>query len=519
MKIKRTASSMLASVGLVAGTFCAQIAVWAPGHAAALTTHHITTCSELQAINDSPGTWADSFVLDNNIDCSASSGWNDGAGFIPIGLNSETAFTGTFDGQGYTISDLYINDTSDFGEGLFSQVDNAIIHNIDFDGGSVTGYFAVGVAVGAAYDDTEVEDITSNVPVSGEYAVGGAVGSLAGTDGAIIGNIATSGNVTGTGAGNAVGGVVGDFEGLGTEVQAALVTSHTSGVISGEVHVGGLVGYAGGSVGIQLDYATGTASANDGYVGGLIGEVDQLGYTGLLSTTIDTSYATGGAIAGTGESGYVGGLIGFSQGAEGVGIGIQQVFATGDADASDQTGMLGGVGGLIGEAYHTQISDSYATGNVTTMDTGGDAGGLVGAMAYSDSDILNSYATGDVTAYNYLGGLVGNFSGDVTESFALGNVNGLGDEDADTAGLLGVVCTDGCGDDVVDAYWSSTASGQEHCERNYNDSNEPVSEVGCTDESASYFNNNSTNPPFDAWDFVSTWETHTSAPPTLRFAD
>lgn len=42
------------------------------------------------------------------IDASANSELNEGACFSPIG-NSSTIYTGSYDGQGHIIADLYIN--------------------------------------------------------------------------------------------------------------------------------------------------------------------------------------------------------------------------------------------------------------------------------------------------------------------------------------------------------------------------------------------------------------------------
>ena len=64
-----------------------------------------TTGADLQGIN---GYLAGHFALGSNIDASATSTWNSGTGFTPIG-SSSTAFTGNFDGLGHTITNLVIN--------------------------------------------------------------------------------------------------------------------------------------------------------------------------------------------------------------------------------------------------------------------------------------------------------------------------------------------------------------------------------------------------------------------------
>jgi len=65
----------------------------------------ISDVDELQAMSAS---LTGSYVLVNDIDASATVGWNAGQGFAPIGATTNR-FTGTLDGQGHTITGMYIN--------------------------------------------------------------------------------------------------------------------------------------------------------------------------------------------------------------------------------------------------------------------------------------------------------------------------------------------------------------------------------------------------------------------------
>ena len=77
------------------------------------------------------------YLLINDIDASATSGWNGGAGFNPIGT-----FRGVFDGNGHSITNLYINRSATDDVGLFSinegTIDNLGI-NIHSTGGNRVG--------------------------------------------------------------------------------------------------------------------------------------------------------------------------------------------------------------------------------------------------------------------------------------------------------------------------------------------------------------------------------------------
>jgi hypothetical protein len=96
---------------------------------------------------------------------------------------------------------------------------------------------------------------------------------------------------------------------------------------------------------------------------------------------------------------------------------ISNSYATGNITTSNDCG-----GGLVGKNDGGTIRNSYATGNVTAMENGA-IGGLVGGNNNSGT-ISNSYATGNVTAANkgLVGGLVGSNSGTVSNSYAMGNV-------------------------------------------------------------------------------------------------
>jgi hypothetical protein len=98
------------------------------------------------------------YALTSDIDCSMSSTWNGGAGFIPIGT-AGNRFEGTFDGANHTISDLYINRNASDEQGLFSFLQNASVMNLTFDNASVTADDQSGILAGDI-DETDLDNIT-----------------------------------------------------------------------------------------------------------------------------------------------------------------------------------------------------------------------------------------------------------------------------------------------------------------------------------------------------------------------
>ena len=186
--------------------------------------------------------------------------WNDGAGWQPIG-NSSNRFDAIFDGNGYTISNLFIDRESARYVGLFgftsfsSTIRNVVLLATDVRGDAYVGGLIGAMSYGQAFGNRAAGE------VEGFDYVGGLVG--ASFDGLISASYSTAG-VSGD---DHVGGLVG-WNGGGD-----IVATYATGVVSGDQYVGGLVGYQNrGS--ITASYATGTVSGND-YIGGLSGGANQ----------------------------------------------------------------------------------------------------------------------------------------------------------------------------------------------------------------------------------------------------
>ena len=298
--------------------------------------------------------WAEGSTASGKID----PGWDPIGDYTSEIVNSP--FSATFEGNGHTISNLYINRESTSNVGLFSYVsgDSAELRNIGLLEVKVTGYDYVGSLVG-----------DNRVDISNSYATGSVTGN------------------------DSVGGLV------GFSFKSTVSNSYATGSVTGEGTVGGLVGHNAVNT-VSNSYATG-AVTGEGTVGGLVGTNDG---------DISGSYATGTV---TGE-GIVGGLVGYNEG------NTVSSYATGSV-----TGTGFSVGGLVGvnQGNISVISVSYATGSVTGYE---DVGGLVGYN--EDGTVSNSYATGSVMGNGYLGGLVGsNDAGMITASYYNSETTGQSD--------------------------------------------------------------------------------------------
>ena len=207
-------------------------------------------------VNGTDSTPADSDAdarLMNDIDLSSVCSEENGT-WTPIG-NSIKQYSGTFNGDGHTISGLYINSSRANDQGLFGFVGSeGTVQNLTVSG-SVSGHWYVGGVVG--YNGGSVENCynTGSVTGSGWY-----VGGVVGDNGGSVTNSYNTGAVNSSG--NYVGGVV------GWNISSGNVTNcYNTGAVSGGEYVGGVVGYNSSSV--KNCYNTGKVIGSS--VGGVVG--------------------------------------------------------------------------------------------------------------------------------------------------------------------------------------------------------------------------------------------------------
>ena len=192
---------------------------------------------------------------------------------------TETASAAAADGRGWhpigTASAPFTG--SFYGQGY--EIRDVHVDQPSSMGVGLFGYVAPGATI-------EVVGVV-NASVTGNSYVGCLVGWNEGT----LSNSYSSGTVTGE---LSVGGLV------GTASQGAVIGCHSSATVTGDGGIGGLVGWNDGIV--HNSYATGRANGNSS-VGGLVGY-----NVGDQGGTISNSYSTGSVV---GES-RVGGLVGYN---------------------------------------------------------------------------------------------------------------------------------------------------------------------------------------------------------------
>ena len=166
------------------------------------TPYQINGLNQLYWLSQNSSYWSDDFDQVTDIDASATSSWDSGNGFSPIGKNSYR-FTGTYNGDGHTIDALFINrPTTDY-IGLFGFTNGATIENLGVTNVDITGQNNVGGLVGRNHNAT-ISNSYSTGSVSGNIRVGGLVGDNFSS--ATISNCYSTGSISGS---SYVGGLVG----------------------------------------------------------------------------------------------------------------------------------------------------------------------------------------------------------------------------------------------------------------------------------------------------------------------
>ena len=294
----------------------------------------------------------------NNTADSGDAYWNGGKGWAPIAgeenIGPNDGFRTTLEGNGSTISNLFIDRASSHGDG-------------PWDGYRVALF-------GASGSDAVFRNLNlADVDVTG----GEEVGALAGITMGEINGVSVTGSVTGDVMD--VGGVVGLL------LRGSVVNSGFDGTVSSTAsHTGGLVGSTvGGS--IRHSYAKGSVTATTGFanrVGGLAGS---------NGGVISASYAANSVSSVDGWA--VGGFVGMNGGYYLRGRGsIIASYSSGDVSGGSE------VGGLVGE-NHGSVDASYSTGALHRHGTVNAAvGGLVGRNEWIN--YRGRYATATNSVWN-----------------------------------------------------------------------------------------------------------------------
>ncbi|MDR3342763.1 MAG: cadherin-like beta sandwich domain-containing protein [Treponema sp.] len=333
--------------------------------------------------------------------------------WTPIGSDSANAFTGTFDGNGKTIT--------------LTSFDSTAVSAKTYLG--IFGYVRGGSGVAKA--DIKNLTIASSVNQTSTMATGQAIGLLAGyTENTEITGITLSGGFTfGAEKNIYLGGIVG-YAQKGTVVEdcsSAMTMTIDAGNGNGLV-AGMYYGYVGGFAGVFKDgveiadcHNTGNVTANStlansqvfcgGVAGGSYyaftteyqGSIQDCSSTGDISAKCKGFWSWAGGIAGC--------LVGDGDGTLEHTTRILRCFARGTVSVADSSAGYPYVGGIVGYNYYGALTaQSYFTGTVIADKANDYVGGIAGYNSQylgHNSRIEDCWSSGIVQGFNNAGGIVG----------------------------------------------------------------------------------------------------------------
>lgn len=309
-----------------------------------------------------------------------------------LSSNGQRAYTGTFDGQGHTVSGLNITSLGGRQKlGLFGVAQDAVIENLTVRGNidltgvrsydsNMAGYIIGGLLGSGEGSGVTIRNCVSQVDISVSFindqraqraSVGGLVGRFSGSGVHEITNCRNEGRIYtafepgayylgGSGGNGGQGGIVG-FIGASAQLECCV---NTGTVYAGRAAgVGGIVGNAGDSgVTITLNQCANQGAVSNDTGGVLLRKGGTGGIIGLAPTgsvTVSSCYNTG-AVAG---SAIVGGILGGEKGEHtssqygNQNLTLENCYNAGDLQVGTATTLVGSLAGYpIDGQYYTGLT-------------------------------------------------------------------------------------------------------------------------------------------------------------------
>ena len=290
---------------------------------------------------------------------------------VSIGNTDPKPFSGTFDGQNYTI-DGYVHEGKD-AVALFSRVTNGTIKNLKLTnvGVSYTGTQR-GAAVVARADKATLDNVhVLSGSINGAKQNGGLIAVVVGAS--TIKNCSNAASINGNDVGN--GGLVGYIHAGGLTIQNSTNKGSVTGTGSSGLGTGGLVGYVlNGNLTIADSLNQGTVTSAYEGVGGVLGYIHKVTAAYTVSITGTTNEGTVD-FQGTGGNGF-GGIYGSNVDASNLTLKIENCINRGSITGHAHVGGIAGLPRNMAAGSYIKNCSNY--GNVASKATSGAyVGGIV----------------------------------------------------------------------------------------------------------------------------------------------
>ena len=304
----------------------------------------------------------------------------------PIGVGN--AYTGTFDGSGKTISNLYIK-AEKREAGLFGYTFQSTIKNLTFENANVTNTeLYTGILVGDACYQTTLQNIKISTKcqiIGGKDYTGGIAGSLDGNAYNCVNYAMVQGQED-------VGGLFGLYNRTGNSMTAC---ANYGNVTATSKTVGGLVGYySSGTIQDCANYGNIEGTYNVGGMAGYVskGKMQNVFCYGNVSATDNT--IRGGMVCGYSSQGVTEGMVAYYSGAK-LTVNSQEqtvkAFGSGNLSEDNATGFTETQlkSGVV--AYLLQQNASSEAKWGQNLDNNGDSYPVIGSehQVYADNLTLN----------------------------------------------------------------------------------------------------------------------------------
>lgn len=329
-------------------------------------------------------------------------------------------FRGDFDGDGYSISGIYISTDRD-NQGLFSHVSTGSkIHDLTIAKSYVKGGNETGALTGSSYAYAVSNVKITDCVISGKNRTGGISGYLIyATDNVKITNCIITGK-------NSTGGIAGVING-DTLMDSYVVSCR----VSGEKYTGGLAGDVS-DLKIQNCGSEACQISGAAYTGGVVGSGGATIAGCYNKSTVEAT------------AGCTGGVIGYLDNKGD----IKDCYNTGTVNVViTSTDWRDSIGGVAGVTYcRTPMSGCYNTGNVTVESTIAEIVDEIGGVVGYVGTIFDCYNTGTINVsststgkINEVGGVVGSVSNGnrIENCYNLGDVNVSATAGGDVGGVVG----------------------------------------------------------------------------------
>lgn len=358
----------------------------------------VESLDNLLWITTNQDSWDSHFLQTFNIDASETESWNDGHGFEPIGnIYYDHGwvyeyFSGVYDGGGYSISNLYINNpvSRETTLGFFRIVENAIVQNLILDNFSIYGEANVGLLCGRmANSYINSVSLTGDITISGNYAGG----LSAKAENSIIRNSTTNVNITIPNHNKTSNKDIGGFVGVlsensqVTDCQSTL-NFHSENKVNS---LGGFVGRIMGTPVVNNCSSSATMSCDGDTIGGFVGTC--YGKIFNSSCYVELEYVNE-------PCQRIGGFVGYLIGTDITWPSYMWHFP--EINSCSAAGSIGGwidVGGFVGFGSNFNLKNCYTKTDITAyeFDTGmhifdphdiGTFGGNITIESFPDPTII-----------------------------------------------------------------------------------------------------------------------------------